>query len=189
MDLSKFKTSHWLLIGGGLLVLIFTFVDWWGTDGGGWNGFDYFFTGVVPWILIVGSAVLAFLIGAAILKPGSVPWTMIFVAACALGFLLILIRVIAGPGHDVPDAYEDMFSRKFGLWLSLIGAALATAGAFMGFTESGGKLDDFKSVGDKFGNRSSGGGSVPPPPGGYGQTPPPPPPGGGSTPPPPPPGR
>lgn len=185
MDLSKFKTSQWLLVGGGAAVLIFTFLDWWGTDAGGWNGFDYFFTGVVPWILIVGSAVLTFLIAAAMIKPGSIPWSMIFVAACALGFLLILIRLIAGPGHDVPDMYEDAFSRKIGLWISLIGAAVATAGAFMNFQEGGGKIDDFKNLANKAGNNS---GSVPPPPGGY-QTPPPPPPHGGSTPPPPPPGR
>ena len=50
MDFSKFKTSDWLKIGGGLGVLIFAFVSMGqGQRGGfsdsGGNAFDFFWTG------------------------------------------------------------------------------------------------------------------------------------------------
>ena len=146
MDFSKFKTHDWLVIGGAAAVLVFTFVKWWKVDipfGGGsygTNGFDHFFTGIVPWLLIVAVGVLTFLRAAGIFSlPASVPEPLVFLAATGLGTLLILLNLLIGPG--IPSGVD----RGIGLFLSLLGGIVATAGAAMGFTASGG---DFKDLTD-----------------------------------------
>ena len=102
VDLSKFKTSDWLIIGGGLGMLIFgLFLDWAKVGGySGNNAFDYFFTGGIAWILVVAAGVLAFLLAGGMVKRGNQPWPLIFVAATGLGALLMLIRLIMGAGPE-----------------------------------------------------------------------------------------
>ena len=142
MDISKFKTHDWMVIGGAAAVLVFTFMNWWEVDipfGGtvGTNGFDHFFTGIVPWILLVAVGVLTFLGAAGIFAlPDSVPAPLVFLAATALGTLLILLNLLIGPG--IPSGVD----RGIGLFLSLLGGIVATAGAGMGFTAAGGDLKD-----------------------------------------------
>jgi hypothetical protein len=183
VDLSKFKTSDWLKIGGGVAVLIFGFFRWWGIDiegfgGLSFNAFDFFFTGTIPWLLLVAIAILAFLSAAGIFKlPSSFPAPLVFLAASALAVLLILFRIF-GPGHGAPD--DHGLSRGIGYFVCLLGGIAVLVGSVLGFKESGGDLNDLKDMNKlkgSFGN--AGGGSATPPP------PPPPPP--GMTPPPPPP--
>ena len=128
-------------------MLIAGFLDWYSVDAGsvsvGFTGFDFFLTGVVPWILLVGVGVVTFLLAARMMRAGTTPWALIMLAAAALALLLVIIRVIAGPGHGAPDNHG--MDRSIGLWLALIGGAVSTFGAFQGFTESGGRLDDLKN--------------------------------------------
>mgnify|MGYP001194400279 CR=1 FL=1 len=197
MDFSKFKTSDWLLAGGGLLFLIGGFLDWISVDLGilgsasGNNAFDYFFTGIVPWILIIGSAVVAVLLATGTIRAGTTPWPMILLAATALGTLLVLLRFIfPGMGEDVPDEVD--IGRAIGLWLCTIAGIVATVGAAMKFRESGGDFADLRDPNKLRGafNRPGAGTSTtvgPDTTGGVGvsgTTPPPPPP---PAPPPPPP--
>ncbi len=195
MDLSTFKPSDWLLIGGGLGFLIFgSFLDWirvslggFGASGG--NAFDFFFTGTVPWILIIGSGVLAFMLAGRLIRSGSTPWSTILLATTAVGTILVFIRLLIPTlGEDIPDEVD--VSRGAGLWLSFLSAAVALAGAILKHRESGGDLRSLTNV-----NRRSSGfdrsepPSAPPPPPATGSEPPPPPPpsaGGTETPPPPP---
>lgn len=166
MDFSKFKTQDWLVIGGGAVVLIFTFLKWWKIDTGfgtfGTTGFDHFFTGIVPWILVVATAVLTFLSVAGIFKlPATLPAPLIFLGATALGALLILINLLTGPG--VPSGVD----RGIGLYLSFIGAVVATVGAVMSFQASGGNLNDLKDVNKlkgSFRGPDAGGSDMAPPP-------------------------
>ena len=71
MDFSKFKTPDWLKVGGALGFLIFGFMSWVKVDWGGEMGlgsnsggsvFDFFFTGTIPWILIMASAIVTVLL-------------------------------------------------------------------------------------------------------------------------------
>lgn len=165
MDLSKFKTSDWLMIGGGLGFLIFgTFFDWakisfLGISASGGNAFDFFLRGTVPWILFVAVGVLAFLLAGGVIKKGDLPWPLILLAAAALGLILNLFIVIAGPG--------DGLDRAIGLWLSFLSAVVATVGAFMGFQESGGNLADLKDPNKlkaSFRTEGAAAGETPPPP-------------------------
>jgi len=182
VDFSKFKTSDWLMVGGGLGFLIFgTFVDWIKISAGGasvsdGNAFDFFFTGTVPWILIVGTGVVAFLLAGGVIKNTSVPWPLILVAATALGTLLVLLRLIApGLGEDVPDGID--VGRGVGLWLSAISAIVALVGAVLNFQATGGRLSDLTDM-DKmrssFDRPASTGVAPPPPPPPAAPAPPPP---------------
>ncbi len=183
MDFSKFKTSDWLVIGGGIAFLIFgTFVHWasvsfkgFGSASGG-NAFDFFFTGTIPWILLIGAAVLTVLRVQGI-KLGSAPWPLIILAATVVGGLLVVIRMLVGPG--------DGLDRAAGLWLSALAGIVSAVGGVLGFMASGGDLNDLKDINKIKGAFSQGGsgGSA----SGPGNAPPPPPPGGPSAPPPPPP--
>jgi hypothetical protein len=154
VDFSKFKTSDWLKVGGALIVAVFGFVAWSGdptTVGGeklpsgtcelggcpgGPNMFDHFFTGVIPWILIVAVGVLAFLAASGIFKlPSSIPAPLVFLAASGLAAALVIIRVLIGPDVEVLNVDVE-FERGFGMYIVALGAIAACAGSFLGFKES-----------------------------------------------------
>lgn len=175
MDLSKFKTSDWLKVGGAVAVLIGYFLDWTSIPGAGdfnLSGSDFFFRGTLPWLLVVAVGILTFLMAGGVMKPGKLPWPLIFLAATALATLLVLIYVI----HPSYSGVSDI-GRGFGSILTLIGAAVALFGSVTGFKESGGDFNDLKDMSKIKGAFQGGGGddSAPPPPP-PGMTPPPPPP-------------
>lgn len=181
MDFSKFKTSDWLKIGGAVVFLIFGFMSWIntsidGTDVPGsdtGNVFDFFWTGTLPWILVLGTAVITFLLVNGTMKAGGLPWPVIMLGATGLAALLLLIRVIFNPleNKDLAESLGFEIGRGIGMIGSAVGGCLAFAGALMGFTESGGNLSDLKDM-NKMKSQFGGGNNPPPPPG----TPPPPPP-------------
>ena len=143
MDLSKFKPSDWLSVGGGALFFVGFFTKWWKLDFGGRSvgvsGGHYFFTGTVPFLLFLAVAVLVFLRVSGVAKlPASIPWPLALLLGSALASLLFLWRFIFDGAENIN------LSRGIGLFLCLIGAAAATAGRVMGFIESGGKLNDLK---------------------------------------------
>ena len=122
MDLSKFKTSDWLKVGGAVLMLISGFLTWNTAKLGGFedsvNAFEFFFTGTIPWILVVGSGVVAFLLVAGMMKPGKLPWGMILLLATGLAALLVLIRFIFNPveDKDLLEAAGGEISRGIGMF-------------------------------------------------------------------------
>ena len=200
MDFSKFKTSDWLKVGGALGFLIFGFFDWvtidvpgggsFGADAGGGNVFDFFWTGILPWILVIATGVLTFLLLSGTLKAGTTPWPLIFLAATGLAALLLLIRFIFNPleNSDFIEAAGYDIGRGIGMIVSLLAGLVCFAGAFLGFKESGGDFSDLKDINKvkgQFGGIGGGPGAPPPPP--PGATPPPPPPPSSAPPPPPPP--
>lgn len=163
MDFSKFKTSDWLKVGGGVLMLISGFLAWGklsfaGFTGYSGNAFDFFFRGTIPWLLVVAVGVVSFLLVQGTLKPGSFPWPLVMLAASALSTILVLIFVI-NPTKDGVD-----LDLGFGAILGLIAAAAALAGSFLGFKESGGNLADLKDPNKLKGAFGAGGGNTPPPP-------------------------
>lgn len=212
MDMSKFTTSDRMKVGGGALFLIAGPLTWWKITFDGGLPFDvgsanahglgdYFGTVGIAWLIFIAIAVLTVLLrlGKVNLNAG-LPVPLLFLAASALGALLVLFRFFfdgindGGFGLDLEDAGFDI-SRGLGAWLGLIGAAVVVAGCVMGFTESGGNLADLKDV-DKLKSELGSitgalGGSqstpTPPPAAPTGGMAPPPPMPGGSTPPPPPP--
>ncbi|MFT4864256.1 MAG: hypothetical protein ACI8RE_000436 [Ilumatobacter sp.] len=181
MDFSKFKTSDWLIVGGGGAMFIAGFLPWVTVSVGAFsssgNAFEFFFTGTLPWLLLIAVAVIAGLLVLEKMPAGDTPWPLILLAGAALATLLVLIRLIFNPlegsglGVDV--------GRGIGMFLGVIAAIAIAAGAFLNFQASGGELSDLTDM-DKLKASFSGGSSgdadgdnMPPPPA---DTPPPPPP-------------
>jgi hypothetical protein len=196
MDFSKFKTSDWLKVGGAVGFFIFGFFHWVTVSGpgglfsaAGGNVFDFFWTGTLPWLLVLATGVLTVLLLQGIIKPGKLPWPLIMLAATALAALLLLIRLIFNPldGKDLIESAGGDVGRGFGMIACVISGLAAFAGAFLGFKESGGDLNDLKDINkikSQFNVGGDSAGTPPPPP--PGMTPPPPPPPGSMPPPPPP---
>lgn len=185
MDLSKFKTSDWLKIGGAIGFLIFGFFEWvtvegpGGIDaGGGGNVFDFFWTGTLPWILVIGTGVITFLMVNGTMKPGTLPWPLIMLIATGLAALLLLIRILFNPieGSDAIEAFGGSVGRGIGMILSVIAGLVAFVGAVLGFKESGGDFNDLKDMNKLKGAFQGSGEASSPPPPPPGMTPPPPPP-------------
>ena len=190
MEVSRFKASDWLKIGGAAVFLIAGFLTWWSVHVAGFgsvssNVFDFFFTGIIPWVLFIVIGVLSFLIAAEIYKPPShIPAPLVLLGASALALLLVIIRFFSdGVRNDLLDAAGADTSRGAGLFLALLGGIAVVAGCVLGFKEAGGDLSDLKDI-DKLRSAFNKGPDTPGSPG----TPPPPPPTGGP-PSPPPPGR
>jgi hypothetical protein len=169
MDFSTFKTSDWLMIGGGIAMLILGFVlDWTTVDTivgstGGDGPFDYFFTGGIAWLLVVAVGGLA-AANAMGKLPATQPWPLIFLAGTGLATLLMLLRLILGARFDFAD-------RGIGMYGAFVWAAVAAAGAFMNFQASGGDIKDLTDVDKLKSSFSKGdspggsqGGDMPPPP-------------------------
>lgn len=144
--LKALKLNDWLVVAGGALVLVFGLFRWFSWDvsvesviatEGKSNAFDYLLTGVVPWLLVVGAAVVTLLLATDALRPGNVPWPLVILAATGLGFILILLRLILA--HDPPtgEGADADVSRGIGIWMSALGALLAFVGAFLGFRNTG----------------------------------------------------
>ena len=166
MDFSKFKTHDWLMIVGGLGMLIFGLaLDWLkaGPFSAG-NAFDFFFTGTIPWLLLVAVAVLVFLKVQGTLG-NNLPWPLIFLGATALSVLLLLIRVLFNPGAG------EGVGRGSGMYLSFVSAIVSLVGAFMAFQAEGGNVKDLTDMNKLKGSFNTGSGSS-----SSGDTPPPPPP-------------
>ncbi|MEM9747520.1 MAG: hypothetical protein AAF945_12565, partial [Actinomycetota bacterium] len=178
MDISKFKTSDWLIIGGAVGFFIFGFLDWITVDGGfasvsGGNVFDFFFTGTVPWLLVMASAAITVLLATGTLKADQAPWPLILLAATGLAGVLLVLRLIFNP---IDDGGIDLdVGRGVGMILSVIAGLVAAAGGAMKFTESGGDFNDLTDL-DKV--RAQFGGSDAAAPGAPMTPPPPPPPAG-----------
>ncbi|MFP5487739.1 MAG: hypothetical protein ACLGHQ_05480 [Acidimicrobiia bacterium] len=169
MDISKIKTNDWLIIGGAIGMLIFgTFLDWISVDVGfgsvsGGNAFDFFFTGTVPWILVIAAGVITFLRTQDKLGE-QLPWNLVLVLGTALAAVLLIIRILFNPGMDGAG-------RGIGMILSVLSGLAAAAGAVMAFLAAGGQISDLTDVDklkgafDKSGaGGSTAGDATPPPP-------------------------
>lgn len=150
------------------------------------NVFDFFWTGTLPWLLVMATAVITVLLLLGKMPSGTLPWPLIMLGATGLAALLLLIRIIFNPleGKDFVESLGGSVGRGIGMYGSVLGGLAAAAGSFLGFQESGGNVSDLTDM-NKLKASFGGGASSPPPP--PGMTPPPPPPPAPGTPPPPPP--
>jgi hypothetical protein len=173
VDLSRFRPCDWLLLAGAAVMLIFGLALGWTTSNGESddNAFNYFFTGGLSWLLVVGAGIVAVLLAVDAIRPGTTPWPVLLVLGTGLATVLMFIRLLLGGRDD--------FNRGPGMWVAFFASAAAFAGAFMNFTESGGKLSDLTDI-DRLRDAFKGAGrrstSPPPPPPPPSSTAPPPPP-------------
>ena len=177
MDVSKFRPGDWVLVASGAVMLVFGVALDWASIGGisGNSAFDYFFTGGIAYLLVVGAGVVTFLLAGGFVKPGTTPWPIIILGATALATLLMVIRLIIGGDTDGVE-----LDRAAGMYAAFLASAGALAGAVLNFRESGGDLKDLTDLDKLKSSFSSTDRRQPPPP-------PPPSSSGGPIPPPPPP--
>ena len=131
MDVSRFKTGDWLLVGGGAVMLVVAqILDWATVDsergsGGLHNAFDYPATGGLAWALTVAAGILAFLLASGLMRPGRAPWPELLLGATGVATVLMVVRVILGAGEIVTFDLQ----RGPGMWAALLAAVLGFAGA------------------------------------------------------------
>jgi hypothetical protein len=170
VDFSKFKTPDWLIIGGAIGIFIFGFFNWvtisaFGISDSGGNVFDFFWTGTIPWILLIAAAVITVLLALDVLKRDQAPWPIIILAATCLAALLLVLRLIFNPIEEA-DIIEDAggsVGRGIGMILSTIAGVVAAVGGVMNFTANGGDFKDLTDV-NKLKSSFSKGDDAPPPP-------------------------
>ncbi len=173
MDISKISKGGLVFIGGSIVFLIASFLDWFTFDYGvdvpgfadvGFNGWDVGFLWCGLWVIVFLGLAVTLALPAFGTEPPKIP-PIVYLGAGALGALLVILKLLIG---------ETGFDRGLGMYLAAIAAIVVAGGGFLVFQESGGSLGDLSNV-NKMKGQFGGSGSAPPPPP-PGATPPPPPP-------------
>jgi hypothetical protein len=152
LDVSRFRIGDWVLVGAGAAMLVLGLAVPWvtvtfrGNDlPGARNAFDYPLTGGIAWVLVVAAGVITFLRAARLLADGTTPWTRLVVAATALAVLLLVLRVLLGPGSY---AGADL-GRGAGMIVATVAAVTALGGALANHRAEGGTLRDLWAFGGR----------------------------------------
>jgi hypothetical protein len=136
MDLSNLKPSDWLIGGGTIAFLISLFLPWYGFGGFNNSGADYFLTGWLPLLLLIGAFVVAVLPkladGVTIPDPiGPLPRLQAALALAGAAAVLVLLRLLIASDNFGGRDTDFKLDRKFGLILALLAAIAAAVGAFL----------------------------------------------------------
>ena len=166
MDLSKLSKGDKVFVGGALVFVIASFLNWFDAGGSdGLTGFDVGFLWCTLWFLALLAGALAILLPTFGVQIPKLP-AVAFLAVGALATLFVVLKLLIGESIFTFD-----LSRAAGIYIAAIGAIAAAVGGFLKFQESGGDINDLKDMNKlKASFNQGGGGSTPPPP------PPPPPP-------------
>jgi hypothetical protein len=128
------------LMGGGLLVLISSFLPWYGASFrgfsdsvSGWNS-GWAWIPILLCIAVAGVVAAREFGGARLPAAGPVGPALLLLAVAGLATLLILLRWLTLPSSDFPGVDTGP---RVGLFLGLIGAIIQTAFAAIAFKASG----------------------------------------------------
>jgi len=145
MDLSKLSTGDKVMGGSAIALLIFSFFTWFSAGSGQYtltqNGWDYFFTGILP--VLIGLAILAYVLAVKAAEAVTIPDLPVEHPVVILGFgafagLLLILRLLMGGEYGGYSG--DLLKRSFGLYLSVLAGIGLAVGAFLSFKESGASL-------------------------------------------------
>lgn len=144
MDLSKMKVTDWLIVIGVLVAALSAFLNWFDPQGNPAvsassglrpNAFSFMLTGTLPWVLLVAAAVLTVALAAGKVSQRMAPWPFVLLLLTGLATLLILVRLVIGADASEVgrlDGVADFaLPRATPLYLSALGGAVATGGAFL----------------------------------------------------------
>ena len=134
MDLSKVTRNDWIVAAGFVLMLIGVSIKWYGASvsfmgvnyGGSVNGWHFFVTGTIPWVLTLLAALLVLAKAVNISLP--VPEAMATMALGVVAFVLVLIRLFDSPASGL--------SRGAGIFIALIATIVVAVGGFLKNAES-----------------------------------------------------
>jgi hypothetical protein len=149
VDLSSLTMGDKVLGGAGVVFLISTFLSWFsvkveglGSLGGAaaGSGWDVgFLWGRLPFFIVLAMLVWAGLrtFAKGVTLPAEVP--ALYLVGGGLSALLVLLKFLIG--EDDGDLPGISINRSFGLFLAVLSVLGVAFGAFLKFTEAGGKLD------------------------------------------------
>jgi hypothetical protein len=160
MDMTKLTTGDKIIGVSGILLFIFSFFKWLGYSYGPFTASQSAWSFFLCWFSVILGVLLVAYVGAkagGVTLPdlGAISWEQIVLGVASLAFLLILIKLIAGPsahGVNIGDLGISK-SRKIGIFLGLVASAGLVGGAFLNAREAG------QLPGMKGGNK---GGATPP---------------------------
>ena len=98
-------------------------------SGGLNNAFDYPLSGGVAWVLTVLAGLFAFLLASGLMRPGGVPWPVLLLGATGAATILMIVRLVLGAGEITTPGMTFDLERGPGMWVALLSAAVACAGA------------------------------------------------------------
>lgn len=142
--MDRMTTAQKIGVGGGVLLLVASFLPWYSVSLGGFGSFSVkgWDAGFLAWggvvLGIAGAIVLALkAMGTSDVRAGGFASEQIAVILGAASFVLILLRLLT-----------ETTAVSFGLFLGLVGAALVAYGAFTQMKAAGMSVNDMKQ---KFG--------------------------------------
>lgn len=138
MDLNKLSTGDKVIAGAGIFYLLTMFLPWFGAGGGSRSGWDYFFTGVIPLLLIIAvtATVLVTKLADGVTLPElPLPLPLLLLIVAGVATFLVLVRMIVGDSIDLGFGDDFDLSRKFGIFFALLGAIGVCVGAFLKMQE------------------------------------------------------
>jgi hypothetical protein len=147
-DAKKATNDDWGVIGGGAVVLVSSFLAWYGTSGGGINvsasGWDSGFLAVLAILLCTAAAAwVAFRVfGSGNAPDMPVGPNLLALGMAGLGAVLILLRLLT---FDRASAGGFSVGPKFGVYIALLAAIAQTFFAWRLFKTSGEQLAVDKS--------------------------------------------
>lgn len=134
---TRFRASDWLLVSGGLLMLMASVLPWWKVTWGGrapqatFDAFDFVATGIVPLVLFLGVAVAIVIIKTESLRlPTALVHPVVTAAAVGLGSILVAARFVWS-GFDETQGV----SRGIGLYVAGAAVVVCVAGCVLSFRE------------------------------------------------------
>jgi hypothetical protein len=148
VDLNKLTTGDKVIGGSALVFLISMFLPWYDftakaslgglgsttiAHGGGRNGFHYFFTGWLPFLLLIGIVVCIYLQRFTDVKLPDLPitWDQVYTTAALLVAVLVLLRILVSDGHSAILTVHFKGNRKIGVYLAFVATIGLVVGAVM----------------------------------------------------------
>ena len=144
MDLNRLSTGDKVIGVSGVLLFVFSFFPWLGFSFGGFSESRSAWTFTLCWIaVILGVLLVAYVVlkamDVALPELGSITWGQVALGIATLAAVLILIKIITGPGTsgvDISGTGIDK-ERKIGIFLGFIASLGLVGGAIMNLKESG----------------------------------------------------
>ena len=145
-DPKKYSTNDWGVIGGGALVLLSSFLPWYGASSqffsasvAGWSAGPTAFMSILLCLVAAGFIVArAAGVGLPSMPVGP---ALLVLGLSGLALLLMVLRFLTLPNGDagiLGSAFS--YGPRIGIFLGLIGAAVQVASAVMAFRTSGERM-------------------------------------------------
>ena len=140
--LKKLNTGAQVILGAGVLFLIFSFFNWYEVKHTSYGESMWHGVGFIAGLLLIAVLVWEGLKLANVNVQLGISSTMITAALSVLLLLFTVIRVLSKPGGGLADS---IISRTIWLWIGLILAIVIVAGAWLNMQAAGESLADVKT--------------------------------------------